>query len=421
MKILWLSNRVLTDAPTASTGSWLQAMSKALTQTADIELYNITTGNSDKFVRNDCGSIKQWQTPKIRLKDGLPSQHIIEGLCKLIDEIAPDLIHIWGMEVFWGLLSSRKYITAYPVILEIQGLRYTCAEAYMGGLTQQEISSCIRLRDWFVPRRRIDKIQAVHRGWGKYEKEMLGAHHYISTQSQWVRASIAPYCSHDVKIFETLMAVRDQFMTSTPWNKSFAKQPIQLLSVATGAIPYKGVHVAIRALAVLKQYYPDITLKIVGNYQQTRKDVHKHGYVKFLERLIDENDLRKNVVFVGSLTTPDLVQAMQEAHIMLHTSHVETYSLALAEAMAVGIPGVISYAGALPELAQDGITGLFYSPNDFRQCAYQVRRLIEEPQLAHNISVASREIAMMRNDIDSVTTRQIEIYNQVIEEGRRRE
>lgn len=397
----------------------MQAMSKALAQCDGIELYNITMGNSRDFVQQDCGKIRQWLTPKIRLKDGLPSTQVIDGILRIINEVNPDLIHIWGMETFWGLLSARGYITR-PVLLEIQGLRYTCAEAYMGGLTPQEIKSCIRPRDWFVPRRRIDKIQDVHRRWGEYEKEMLAAHRYISTQSQWVRASIAPYCSNQAHIFDTLMAVREDFMNATPWDKTFDNDNIQLLSVATGAIPYKGLHVALRALAILKKHYPNITLKVVGNYQQTRKEFHKHGYVKFLERQIARLDITRNVVFTGALDTPRLLQEMQQSHIMLHTSHVETYSLALAEAMAVGLPGVISYAGAMPELAQDGVTGLFYSPCDHRQCAHQVRRLIQEPNLARNISTASRHLAMQRNNIHTVTTRQIEIYKQVLSEEKER-
>ena len=99
---------------------------------------------------------------------------------------------------------------------------------------------------------------------------------------------------------------------------------------------------------------------------------------------------------------------------MLHTSHIECYSLALAEAMAVGGPSVIAYAGAMPELAQNGVSGLFYSPCDYRQCAQQVRCIIENPHLAQRLSQAARATAQQRNNIDDVVKRQIDIYNTII-------
>lgn len=413
MRILWLSNCTLTDAPTAATGSWLQAMSQALVRSGNVELYNITFGNSREFVRHDSGNIQQWLIPKVHLRNGMPQQSVTDDLCRLIDHINPHIVHIWGVESFWGLLSSRQYITR-PVLLEIQGLMYTCADVYMGGLSLGETMACIAPIDWIMPRHNILRAKAKFYNWGKYEKEILRTQRYISTQSQWVKAAIAPYCNPHAHIFDTLMAVRTPFMTSEPWCNSFSNKPIELLSVASSALPYKGVHIAIKALAILKQFYPNIVLKIVGDYRQNKKSFKRGGYVRFLEQLIRRYHLTDNVRFLGSLPTEQLVAAMQQSHVMLHTSHIESYSLALAEAMAVGVPSVIAYAGAMPELAQNGVSGLFYSPCDYRQCAQQVRCIIENPHLAQRLSQAARVTAQQRNNIDDVVKRQIDIYNTVI-------
>lgn len=412
MKILWLSNRALTQDLTSSTGSWLQAMSAALSQYPDVQLYNITFGKKKDVERCDCGDIQQWIVPKKNLVKGEIPQDVITSICDIINQVNPDLVHIWGVEHYWALLSARGYIK-YPVLLEIQGLNYTCAEAYYGGLTAEEIKQCIRLRDYILPRRRIENIQRSHEKWGVYEKEMLAAHKYISTQSEWVRAEIAPYCNANAHIFHTRMAVRAAFMNASPWNTPTGDK-IQLLSVSSGVFPYKGVHIAIKALAILKQYYPDIQLKIAGNYQQNRRAVKKHGYVRFLERTIQNLGLEDNIVFVGSLNTNELLAEMKRTNVMIHSSFVESYSLVLAEAMAVGVPGVISYAGAMSELAQDGVSGLFYSSADYRKCAYQVRRLIEDKELSRSISSAARCTAMERNNIQSVVTKQLSIYNDVL-------
>ena len=82
--------------------------------------------------------------------------------------------------------------------------------------------------------------------------------------------------------------------------------------------------------------------------------------------------------------------------------------------MAVGVPCVISYAGAMCELAEDGVSGLFYSPSDYRKCASQIERLIEDKNLAQRISANAREVALVRNNMESVVDTQKQIYSEVV-------
>ena len=97
----------------------------------------------------------------------------------------------------------------------------------------------------------------------------------------------------------------------------------------------------------------------------------------------------------------------------LQTSYVESYSLAVAEAMMIGVPLVISYAGAMPELAQDRVTALFYTPSDFFSCAYRLKQIIEDEKLAYGMSIASRSIAAQRNVSSVLGDLQISIYKEV--------
>lgn len=413
MKILWLSNKELTLSPTFSTGTWLQTMALGLNECLDIELCNITMGHGVKTtIQRDCGTIKQWIIPKTKLVNGLPNVNIINDICSIIEKFSPDLIHIWGVESFWGLLSARGYIN-HPVLLEIQGLRYTCAESFYGGMSFHDIFSSVCFMDFVVPRRRIDRQQASHKAWGKYEKEMLSYHEYISTQSEWVRSAIRPYCNDRVRIFKTKMAVRSAFMESKRWQYR-RNNNIQLLSISSTATPYKGVHVVLKAVALLKKNYPTIKLKLVGEYMQDRPYIYKLGYVQFIERTIKKLNLENNVVFAGSLSEVELEAEMQQSSVVIHSSFVETYSLALAESMAVGVPSVISYAGAMSELAQNEISGVYYSPSDYYKCASLIAKLIEDEQFARKISINARELALTRNNTKNVIATQREIYDAIL-------
>lgn len=414
MKVLWLSNCVLTTRQTASTGTWLQTMSAELTSKGDVELYNITFGNVAKLTQCDCGSIRQWVVPMSKSINGLPTKDVVDVICTIAESVSPDLIHVWGVEFYWGLLSARGFLK-YPTLLEIQGLRYTCADAYYAGMSAVEIMHSISWIDLIFAYRRIDKQKQSHADWGQYEKEMLASHKYISTQSDWVRNMIKPYCSADVNVFKTKMALRAEFMASQPWQYPEAGDTIQLLSISSMAVPYKGVHMVLKAVALLKERYPLIKIKLVGDYMQQRSNLHKIGYVKFLERLIEKLGIKDNVEFTGPMSAPELVSEMHKSHAVIHSSFVESYSLSLAESMAVGVPCVISYAGGMSELAENELSGLYYSPCDYRECASRIERIITDKELALRISKSSYKLARERNCTDDVVAIQLDIYKRVLE------
>lgn len=412
MKVLWLSNCILTTQQTASTGTWLQTMSAELASSGEVELYNITFGNVAKVTQSNCGAIGQWIVPMSKLREGLPAQEIVDAICNIAEQVSPDLIHIWGVEFYWGLLSSRGLLR-FPVLLEIQGLRYTCADAYYAGMSVKEILNSISWIDLIFAYRRIDKQRRSHKEWGQYEKEMLSSHMYISTQSDWVRRVINPYCRKDANIFETKMALRAEFLASQPWQYPEG-DTIQLLSISSMAVPYKGVHMVLKAVALLKENYPSIKIKLVGDYMQHRLSLRKIGYVKYIERLIDKLGIQDNVEFTGPLSAPELVREMHRSYAVVHSSFVESYSLSLAESMAVGVPCVISYAGGMSELAENEVSGLFYSPCDYRECASQIERIILDRKLALRISELSYELARVRNCTDAVIATQLDIYRKVL-------
>lgn len=409
MKILWLSNCVLSEQPTKTTGSWLQAMSAALSQREDVELYNITIGRVREITRQDCGRIQQWIVPKKHLTNGLPKERgIVEGIVALVEQIAPELIHIWGMELYWGLLTARGIID-YPTLLEIQGIRTICAEVWWGGLSRRQQIACISYKEIFHSKRRRE------RRWGPFEREIVGAHRYISLPSDWTRSALAPWCREDAEVSLSRMAVRSEFLECEPWRRPPTEQGIELFVVSSAPIPYKGVHIVLKAVALLKKEYPNIRLTIAGDYEQQRSVWSKCGYMKYLERQIKRLGLQDNINLPGPMSASELVEQMRRTNVMLHSSFVETYSLALAESMAVGVPSVVAWSGAMPELADNGSEALFYSPADYRRCAGLIRRLVEDEALAQEISSRARTRALERNSTAAVVEYQVATYRRIVE------
>ena len=408
MKVLWFSNSVLGVKGVKATGTWLHTMSLALIQSG-IQVFNITQSSTEKTIKYvDDGQIAQWILPVYKLDStGLPTKDNILNIQKIVQDIQPDIIHIWGTEFYWGLLTARGFIKG-NVILEIEGLMFSCSKVFYGGLSLSEILQTFRLKEIISFKRSIIGQQRWFEKWGRFEVEMLKKHKNISTQSNWVRAWIAPYSDH-ARIFRTGLIIRQEFYNSIPW-KTPKHENLQLLSFASGADSYKGLHIVIKALSIVKQIYPNIVLKLAGNFGLDLPSYRKPGYSKFILALIAKLGLKNNVVFLGPLTAEGLVEQMLNSRAFVQASNVESYSMALAESMAVGIPSVVSFAGAMPELANNEESALFYPVNDFYSCANQIIRILDSEDLSAYLSYNARKRAEFRNTCDNVVKQQIRIY-----------
>lgn len=414
MKVLWFSNVMLTSGASKATGTWLHSMAAALVE-RDVELYNITQNGAVKtIVRRDTEDIQQWVLPVYSLHKGLPNGQHIDEICSIVAGIKPDIVHIWGIEGYWGLLSARGYIKG-NVLLEIQGIKETCARVFYGGLPFVEKVKTIRVRELLRPSLSLMSLRRDFVKWSRYEHEMLRTHQHISTHSDWVRAWISQYTQQGCQVHYTQRIVRKEFLETEIWHKpDNPKDAPVIFTMSSGPDAYKGIHDAIRAVGMLKKYYPNVQLMIAGNFGIDKPFYRKPGYTKYLQALIKRENVEGNVVFIGSLNASQIIEQIHQSNAMLQTSYVESYSLAVSEAMMAGIPLVVSYAGAMPELAQDRAAALFYTPSDFFTCAYRLKMIFESEELAKTLSVTARSIAEKRNVASVLGDLQINIYKEVI-------
>lgn len=408
MKILWLCNKVLSEQDSGTTGTWLDAMAQALARSGEVELGNIAQGKVARCTRQDCGTIRQWVIPARPVgRDGLPPKSVIADVTKSVDEFAPDLVHIWGTESYWGLLTARGVIRV-PALLEMQGLKGAIARVFAGGLTWAEQLHCIGPKE-IIKQSTISQGRMRFARWGRFEQEIIRGHRWITTQSEWIRAwvkSINPDC----QLFHNDLALNSAFYADS-WRLPVTDQKIIFCSAAY-PVPYKGLHVAIRAIAVLKRRLPNVKLHIAGAHQ--RQGLRQEGYVAWLNRQVKELGVQDEVVWLGALTASQIVEQMRQASAMVLPTFIENCSTAMQESMMFGIPLVVSYVGGLPSLARDEESVLFFPAGDEVMCAYQLERLLMDRALAERIGKRAREIALVRNDPERIVRNQIEIYRQVL-------
>lgn len=88
--------------------------------------------------------------------------------------------------------------------------------------------------------------------------------------------------------------------------------------------------------------------------------------------------------------------------------------MVVLEAMAAGVPVLAANVGGVPDLVEDGRTGLYCDPLDASSMAHGVERLLASPDLRARLSGDARNQALVRFHPKAVAQRHLEIYREVL-------
>ncbi len=101
-----------------------------------------------------------------------------------------------------------------------------------------------------------------------------------------------------------------------------------------------------------------------------------------LERMVEKLGLSGRFVFRGSLSAGQIADELRKASVYVSTSRSDSTSVSLLEAMACGVPPVVTDIPANREWLSDGENGLLFPAGDHDALAAAVARMIEDRELA---------------------------------------
>ena len=158
---------------------------------------------------------------------------------------------------------------------------------------------------------------------------------------------------------------------------------VRLLCVAT-VTPRKGHAVLLEALAELRDRRWHLTC--AGS---TTRDAATFAA---LEHQVDRLALRARVSFLGDLDADALEREYERADLFVLASYLEGYGMALAEAVARGIPVVSTTAGAIPETVPSA-AGVLVPPGDSRALAKALASLLDHDDARARLAANARAAA----------------------------
>jgi len=145
-------------------------------------------------------------------------------------------------------------------------------------------------------------------------------------------------------------------------------------------VPKKGIPVLLEAFRSLHERFPGAHLVLLGGNDT---GFHRDLGAEYRERA-RELGVADRTHFTGFLE--DIRPVVADFDVLaLPSVEPESFGRVLIEAMALGIPPVISALGGAVEVVEDGRTGFWSIPGDAGSLAAQIGRLVEDPELRRRL------------------------------------
>jgi len=140
----------------------------------------------------------------------------------------------------------------------------------------------------------------------------------------------------------------------------------------------KRLDVLIHAVAGLSSEH-DVVLRLAGDGPERTR----------LTALARELGMADRIEFLG--TQNDVCSFLQSLDLFVLTSDREGLPYALLEAMAVGLPAIVTNVNEMPFVVRDGVDGFVIPTEDVNACQEKIRMLIDNPELRARLGNSARE------------------------------
>jgi glycosyltransferase involved in cell wall biosynthesis len=123
--------------------------------------------------------------------------------------------------------------------------------------------------------------------------------------------------------------------------------------------------------------------------------------------------LTSSVTFAGPADGERLAKLFGEADVLVLASHAEGLPYALLEAMAAGVVPVVTRVGAMPDVVQAGVHGLFVPPGDAAAIGAAIGELARDRSRLARMSAACRERVAAGYSVERLANDFITLYRKL--------
>jgi glycosyltransferase involved in cell wall biosynthesis len=171
--------------------------------------------------------------------------------------------------------------------------------------------------------------------------------------------------------------------------------------------PVKGIPLLLEAAQLVVQKCPSVRFLLAGAFHPTlpREDI---------DAMIRRYSLQNHVEQLGHISQEKLGRLYSKASLCVVPSHYESFGLVALEAMAYGIPVIATQTGGLPEVIENGSTGLLVPPGNAHALANAIGELLGDPEKCRRMGEAGSTRARVKYSIEHNALVNISTYERIV-------
>lgn len=417
MRVLWITPNFLPAVSkkigmnNTGSGGWLGAMAPQLQHaTPPIDLCVLTLYNGSHNIFFEEGGITYLLLPDEGsvFKD---KRSILKNLRYAIASLKPDLIDIQGVEFHYA-----KYVPAAapgtPIAATLQGLVSEIHKHYFGNIPLAHLIRFRTLKDNLLLDGMIER-QMKYRNRGISELEAMKKINYFIGRTYWDR-SVSFAANPRSKYYHSQRNIREEFH-NRQWSRASAEAFTVFVSQAHA--PFKGFHIVLEAVAILKKRVPNLRIRVAGRDMLSKNSLDQRlrfgGYQKYIYNLIKKNNLFEMVSFIGPQSADEMADNMSRSHVFVLSSFIENSPNSLGEAQLMGVPSIATFVGGVPEMIKHNENGFLYNAADSAVLANLINEIFFNDNLSERISSAARRTALCRYNSSISGNKLASIYRSI--------
>jgi glycosyltransferase involved in cell wall biosynthesis len=335
-----------------------------------------------------CGKVKAFAS-------GIFSPSGWFAMQELLRDFQPDIVHVHELYPLfspWILLACRR--AGVPVVMTCHDFRLICPTAFLFHHNQICERGIERNELWCIRGQCRENF---------FEDVAYALRHWVARRFKLF--------SNNVTMFVALSEfARQKFIThGVPPDKcALIPNPISLQN-KTEHSP-KGLYFAFAGKISLEKGVDTL----MEAARLTKLPVCLAGDYTIGPDIV--RNIPDNVKLLGLLDRIQLEKFYNDAFCLVMPSKCyEMFGLVLLEGMVAGIPVIASNLGGIPEIVEDGTTGLLFKPGDAEDLAQKMQFLWENPERARALGQAGREKALGHYHDGIYYKRLLAVYEQAIE------
>jgi len=416
VRVFWFTNCLMPSAceqlgmPSPVSGGWMWPLAQALTETKKVQLAIATVVKDPLWRKKEIDGIVYYAIPfpkggykEIELS---PGKELVKNCLEAVEDFKPELLHVHGTEYFYGSLSAEGLIKC-PTVVSLQGLIKECARYYFGALSMREIIECQSVIEFMRGRGLLLNKRKWHLRAKYMEQRIIKRNHNFIGRTLWDKAHLYEI-NPDAEYYHCDEPLRLPFY-STHWEYERIRK--YSIFASSAYYPLKGFHWLLKAVAILKKDFPEISVRI--SYGLDDKKPRWRKYATFLHELIDSLGLKNHVFPLGKLSAEEMAKEMAKAHALVIPSMTENACNSLMEAMLVGAPCVASLTGGMTTTIEDRKNALGFPAADAAMLAECLRRIFTDNELANRLSKSARKTAEKKYDKRIIVKSMLQVYEDV--------